>query len=80
MKISSYLSQIIVQKNHLVKITTAFENKFEGISVSSIIKITKFEPGTAFEKNIYYIKADLVKIITSLDMNLLSITSIFFVL
>ena len=38
-------------------------------------KAAKFEPETAFENNIDDIKSDKTKIITSLDMNLLYITS-----
>ena len=43
--------------------------------MNSRIEATKFEPETTFEKNIDDIKADHVKSITSLNMNLLAITS-----
>ena len=43
--------------------------------MNSRIEATKLEPEIIFEKNIYEIKADNMKIITSLDMNLSPITS-----
>ena len=68
-------SQFIVQENYLSKFPASFDNNSEQISVNSRIEATKFEPEKSFEDNIDVIKADHVKIITSLDMNLLVITS-----
>ena len=43
--------------------------------MNSSIEVTKFEPETTFENSIDEIKADRVKIITSLDVNKIFITS-----
>ena len=68
-------SQCIVQENYSYKIPTSFDKHFEQISVHSRIEATKFEPETTFENNIDEIKADNVKIITSLYINLSAIAS-----
>ena len=43
--------------------------------MNSIIEVAKFEPETTFENNIDEIKADNMKSITPLDMNLPAVTS-----
>ena len=70
---NKFLPQFIVQAKYLFKITTSFDKKFEQISLNIRVEDTKSKPETTFEKNIDEIKADHKKMITSLDMNILSI-------
>ena len=51
-----------------------FKYQFKHINMKSIFKVEKFKPETTFEKKINEIKADHMKIITSLDMDLSAIT------
>ena len=66
---------IIVQENNVSKLPTSFEEYFEQIGTNRESKEEKFEPKTKFEKNIDEIKADHMKIITSIDMNISAIVS-----
>ena len=67
-------SQFIIQEKDLYNIPAFFDNNYGHISLIRI-EATKFEPETAFEKNIDEIKADQLKIITSLGMNVSAIIS-----
>ena len=65
-------TQFIVQENN--NISASLDNNFEHISVNSRIEATKFEPETTFEITINDVKYNRLKIITSLDINISSIT------
>ena len=54
--------------------TTSFDDNIKQLSINIRIKVAKFEPEPTFEKNINEIKADHLKIITSIDMNVSDIT------
>ena len=56
------------------KITTSFDENLYPLSMNSIIKLAKLEPGPTFEKNINEIKDNHLKIIASATMNLSAIT------
>ena len=71
----TFSPQFILQENNLYKITKYFNENFEQISINSIIEVKKFEPGTTFEKNIDKTKANHMKIITALYMNIKDINS-----
>ena len=70
-----FSSQFILQQNNLYKTTAYFKENLEQISINSIIEVKKFEPGTTFAKNIDKTKADRMKIITALYMNIQAINS-----
>ena len=50
--------------------SASLANKFEHISMNSIIEVTNFEPEKTFKNKTDKVKADHKKIITSLDMDL----------
>ena len=54
---------------------TLFDENFKQLIMKSITEVEKFEPEPTFEKNISNIKANHLKIITSIDMNASTITS-----
>ena len=55
---------------------TVFYKNLEQLSINSRIQVEKFEPEPTFEKTINDIKTNNLKSITSIDMNVSSITSI----
>ena len=75
MKIYKFSSRSVIQENHISTLSVSFEKQFERTSMNSRIEEAKFEPETTFEKTINEIKADYLKSITSLDMNLSAIIS-----
>ena len=73
-----------IKDNHLKNIASAaanpsaitfFEEYFDPLFNNKRIEATKFEPETTFENTMNYIKANHLKSITSIDMNLSAITS-----
>ena len=53
----------------------SFDNNFDPLSMNNSFEAEKIEPEPTFEKIIIEIKANYLKIITSIDMNLSAITS-----
>ena len=68
-------SKFIVMEKYLSKTPVSFDKKFENISMNSIIEAKKFKLETTFENNVDDIKANHLKIITSLEIKLSAITS-----
>ena len=54
---------------------TSFDNNFDLIRINDSFEAAKFEPEPTFEKTINEIKANHLKSIASVDMNVSSITS-----
>ena len=68
-------SKFILMEKYLSKTPASFDKKFENISMNSIIEAKKFKLETTFENNVDDIKANHLKIITSLEIKLSAITS-----
>ena len=77
LNISKYFIAIHCTGEVSPEIPASFNNKFEQISINSIIEATKFKPETTFEKNIDDAKANNVKSRTSIGMNPSAITSVY---
>ena len=55
--------------------TTSFDKNFDHLSMNNRFEAAKFEPDPTFEKTINEIKSNHLKSITSVDINISSITS-----
>ena len=67
--------KIIASSDINLSYITSFDGNFDQLSMNNRIEAAKFEPGPTFENTINEIKANHLKIITSVDMNVSSITS-----
>ena len=67
-------SQLLVQEKHISKILASFNKNFEQLSINSRNEVSNFETEPTFENTINEIKANHLKSITSINMNVSSIT------